>query len=82
MDTNSLKRFATEARNILIQGVAHRLQAIGFDANGNPIEEPQLFSGGATFMGDTVSTDFYEKWQSLALAIRQRSIKEVAEEAA
>ena len=82
MDTNRLKRFATEARNILIQGVAHRLQAIGFDANGNPIEEPQLFSGGATFMGDTVSTDFYDKWQSLARAIRQRSMKEVAEEVA
>ena len=24
MDTNRLKRFATEARNILMQGVAHR----------------------------------------------------------
>jgi len=82
MDTNRLKRFATEARNILIQGVSHRLQAIGFDANGTPIEEPQLFSGGATFMGDTVSTDFYDKWQSLARAIHQRSMKEVAEEAA
>ena len=82
MDTNRLKRFATEARKILMQGVVHRLQAIGFDANGTPIEEPQLFSGGATFMGDTVSTDFYNKWQSLASAIRQRSIKEVAEEAA
>ena len=82
MDTNRLKRFATEARKILMQGVVHRLQAIGFDADGTPIEEPQLFSGGATFMGDTVSTDFYNKWQSLASAIRQRSIKEVAEEAA
>ena len=82
MDTNRLKRFATEARNILIQGVAHRLQAIGFDADGTPIEEPQLFSGGATFMGDTVSTDFYDKWMSLARAIRQRSMKDVAEEAA
>ena len=82
MDTNRLKRFATEARNILIQGVAHRLQAIGFDADGNSIEEPQLYSGGATFMGDTVSTDFYDKWQSLARAIRQRSLKEIAEEAA
>ena len=82
MDTNRLKRFATEARKILMQGVVHRLQAIGFDTDGTPIEEPQLFSGGATFMGDTVSTDFYNKWQSLASAIRQRSIKEVAEEAA
>lgn len=31
MDTNRLKRFATEVRNILMQGVKNRLQAIGFD---------------------------------------------------
>ena len=30
MDTNRLKRFATEARNILMQGVAHRFTALGF----------------------------------------------------
>ncbi len=29
MDTNRLKRFATEARNILMQGVAHRFTALG-----------------------------------------------------
>ena len=82
MDTNRLKRFATEARNILMQGVVHRLQALGFDADGKPVEEPQRFEGGATFMGDTVTEDFYDKWQSLRRAIESHKLKEVAEEAA
>ena len=42
MDTNRLKRFATEARNILMQGVKNRLQAIGFDLQtGTSSEMPQ-----------------------------------------
>lgn len=82
METNKLKRFATEAHNILIQGVAHRFTALGFRADGTPVEEPQLLGGGATFMGDTVTEDFYHKWQSLAAAIRRHGLKDVAEEAA
>ena len=82
MDTNRLKRFATEARNILVQGVAHRFTALGFLPDGTFTEEPQRFEGGATFMGETVTVDFFEKWQSLARAIQQHSLKEVAEEAA
>ena len=31
MDTGRLKRFATEARKILMQGVKNRLQSLGFD---------------------------------------------------
>ena len=46
------------------------------------MEEPQLLGGGATFMGDTVTEDFYHKWQSLAAAIRRHGLKDVAEEAA
>lgn len=82
METNKLKRFATEARNILMQGVAHRFTALGFRPDGTPVEEPQLLGGGATFMGDTVTEDFYHKWQSLAAAIRRHGLKDVAEEAA
>ena len=77
-----MKRFATEARNILMQGVAHRFTALGFRPDGTPVEEPQLLGGGATFMGDTVTEDFYHKWQSLAAAIRRHGMKDVAEEAA
>ena len=82
METNKLKRFATEARNILMQGVAHRFTAFGFQPDGTPVEEPQLLGGGATFMGDTVTEDFYHKWQSLAAAIRRHGMKDVVEEAA
>ena len=82
MDTNRLKRFATEARNILMQGVAHRFTALGFLPDGTVTEEPQPLGGGATFMGDTVSEDFYQKWCSLQNAVNNHSIEEVAEEAA
>ena len=82
MDTNRLKRFATEARNILMQGVAHRFTALGFLPDGNVTEEPLQMGGGATFMGDTVSEDFYQKWCSLQRAVKAHSIEEVAEEAA
>ena len=83
MDTNRLKRFATEARNILMQDVKNRLQAIGFDLKtGTPSEMPQKLEGGAVFMGDTVTTGFYSRWMSLYNNIHARGIKQVAEEAA
>ena len=83
MDTNRLKRFAVEARNILMLGVKNRLQAIGFDLKtGTPTEMPQKMEGGAVFMGDTVTTDFYSRWMSLYNNIQARGIKQVAEEAA
>ena len=82
MDTNRLKRFATEARNILMQGVAHRLSALGFLPDGSVTEEPQQQGGGATFMGDTVTQDFFDKWHSLHRAVTERSVAKVAEEAA
>lgn len=83
MDTNKLKKFATEARNILMLGVKNRLQAIGFDLKtGKPAEMPQKVEGGAVFMGDTVTTDFYSRWMSLYNNICARGIKQVAEEAA
>ena len=82
MDTNRLKRFATEARNKLMQGVAHRLMALGFRPDGSAPEEPQLQGGGATFMGGIVSEDFYQKWNSLHQAVQMRSIDEIVEEAA
>ena len=82
MDTNRLKRFATEARNKLMQGVAHRLIALGFRPDGSAPEEPQLQGGGATFMGGIVSEDFYQKWNSLHQSVQMRSIDEIVEEAA
>ena len=83
MDTGRLKRFSTEARTILMQGVKNRLQALGFDLKTGKTEEiPQEMEGGAVFMNDVVSTDFYRKWMSLYQNVQARSIREVAEEAA
>ncbi|MBO7636703.1 MAG: BREX-1 system adenine-specific DNA-methyltransferase PglX [Paludibacteraceae bacterium] len=83
MDTGRLKRFSTEARTILMQGVKNRLQALGFDLKTGKAEElPQEMEGGAVFMNDVVSTDFYRKWMSLYRNVQVRSIREVAEEAA
>ena len=83
MDTGKLKRFATEARSILMKGVKHRLQSLGFDLKtGQAVEMPVQVEGGAVFMNDTVSTDFYMRWMSLYNNVQSRNIKEVAEEAA
>ncbi len=83
MDTGRLKRFSTEARTILMQGVKNRLQALGFDLKTGKTEElPQEMEGGAVFMNDVVSADFYKKWMSLYQNVQARSIREVAEEAA
>ena len=82
METNRLKRFATEARRILMTGVEHRIASLGFRADGTAAEEPQLFGGGAVFMGETVSEDFYCKWQSLSDAIRRQGVTRTIEEVA
>lgn len=83
MNTTQLKRFATEARKILLQGVAHRIEGLGFDLKtGEPTEKPQLLGGGAVFMGTVVSESFYNRWMSLFDSIRHRGVRDVAEEAA
>lgn len=82
MDTNKLKRFATEARNILLSGVAQRLAALGFQPDGTATEKPELLGGGTVFMGEVQSEDFYHKWMSLYQRMQSHSFREVAEEAA
>ena len=53
MDTNQLKKFAKEARNILKRGVANQLNLLGFDGNGHVKEEdkPQRVENGTIFQG-------------------------------
>ena len=82
MDTGKLKRFATEARNILLSGVVQRLAALGFQSDGTATEKPELLGGGAVFMGEVQSEDFYHKWMSLYHRMQSHSFREVAEEAA
>lgn len=82
MDTNRIKHFATEARNILLSGVVQRLTALGFQPDGTATEKPELLGGGAVFMGEVQSEDFYHKWMSLYQRMQSHSFREVAEEAA
>ena len=82
MNTNKLKQFATQARTRLMQGVTHRLTALGFRPDGSVTEQPQEQGGGATFMGRVVSQDFYDKWRSLYRAVERHGMRHIAEEAA
>lgn len=82
MDTNKLKRFAGEARNILIDGVKQRLSALGIREDGTITEKPELKDGGAVFMGDTQTVDFYDQFESLSHQLKNHSYRDVIEEVA
>ena len=84
MDTNRIKRFATEARNKLKEGIAAKIRTLGFDKKGNVAEEyrPQLMQGGTHWNGQLLPETFYHQWTSLYNRIQQNGISEVYEEAA
>lgn len=84
MDTNRIKRFATEARNILKAGIAAKITTLGFDKNGFVAEEhrPQLMQGGSLWNDQLQTEGFYYQWMSLYNHIQQKGISEVYEEAA
>lgn len=84
MDTNRIKRFATEARNILKAGIAAKITTLGFNKKGNVAEEhrPQLMQGGTLWNGQFYTEGFYHQWMSLYNRIQQKGINEVYEEAA
>lgn len=84
MDTNRIKRFATEARNILKAGIAAKIITLGFDRKGNVAEEhrPQLMQGGTLWNGKLYTEGFYHQWMSLFNRVQQKGINEVYEEAA
>ena len=84
MDTNRIKRFATEARNILKAGIAAKILSLGFDRNGNVAEEnkPRLMQGGSLWNGQLQSEGFYHRWMALYKRIQRIGVKDVCEEAA
>ena len=84
MDTNRIKRFATEARNQLKEGIAAKIRTLGFDKKGNVAEEhrPQLMQGGTHWNGQLLPETFYHQWTSLYHRIQLKGISEVYEEAA
>lgn len=83
MDTNRIKRFATEARNKLKEGIAAKIRTLGFDKKGNVADEhrPQLMQGGTHWNGQLLPETFYHQWTSLNNRIQQKGISEVYEEA-
>jgi len=84
MDTNRIKKFATEARNILKKGIAAKITSLGFDSKGNVQEQhkPQLMQGGSLWNGQLQTEGFYHRWMALYNRVKQKGIKEVYEEAA
>lgn len=85
MNTASLKKFAVSAREKLMNGVADKILALGFDKKGNVEEKnmPQRIQGGAVFMERILNDEgFYDRWMSLYQRVKTIGIKEVVEEAA
>lgn len=83
MDTNRIKRFVTEARNILKAGIAAKITTLGFDKNGNVAEanKPQLMQGGSLWNEQLQTEGFYYQWMALYNRIKHIGIKDVYEEA-
>lgn len=82
MNTTKLKRFATEARNKLRQGVEKRLAMLGFNDAGIPMVSPQLVSGGAVWKDQPCTVAFYNGFKSLEEQIQRYGASHVIEEAA
>lgn len=83
MNTNSLKRFATAARSMLMHGVRSRLRAVGFDEDGTVRETPHAVDGGV-MLGSALVADphFLPRWEALRHRIEAHGVKNVVEEAA
>ena len=84
MNTSALKRFAQQARNILISGVGKQLIYWGYDPDVKQFTiEPQQVFGGMLF-GDRMIDDptVYPKWLALKKAVAVKGINQVVEEAA
>ncbi len=77
------KTFAQESRKILMQGVAKKLLYWGFNAKGEVLEQPEKVSGGYSFRGAVFDDPSVPNlWKSLEVAIKNKGIEVVVEEAA
>lgn len=85
METNQIKKFAQEARKVLLEGIDNKIGLLGFDKQGYIAEEKMPVKGTdhIVFMGKVITDmTFYDKWMSLRERIIEKGIKEVKEEAA
>ena len=81
METNQIKKFAIEARNILKTGVLNKITSLGFDTHGKVEEknkplkvQPRCYIYGTHIADDT----FYDKWISLYERVQQKELKKYA----
>lgn len=83
MNTNSLKRFAVTARNLLMQGVRNRLTALGFNEDGSSTATVEAVQNAAIHNGILINDNrFADRWNALRDRIASHGVKEVVEEAA
>ena len=82
MDTNKLKRFATEARNKILKGVKEKLRKLGFNEKGEAEYFPQQVQGATLYRGQQLEESFYDKWIALHEAISKHGLRAVYEEVA
>ncbi|MCD8310104.1 MAG: BREX-1 system adenine-specific DNA-methyltransferase PglX, partial [Prevotellaceae bacterium] len=82
MDTSALKRFATQARIKLKEGVSNKLRELGFDEDGKTVSQPRLVRGGTLYNNACYEESFYHQWWALYRAIQTHGVQGVLEEAA
>lgn len=83
MNTSRLKNFAQQSRNILMDGVARRLQYWGMDMNSQVLEEPQAVYGGIIHHGQIYNDpSLKRKWDKLKSAVKQKGASHMVEEGA
>lgn len=82
MNTAKLKKFATEARTKLMDGVRLKLRRLGFDERGHAVKTPELISGGTIWNGEEYPEEFYAQWTALRDMLLKRGVREVVETAA
>ncbi len=84
MNTNQLKKFACEARNILKKGIRAKIQTLGFNDKGEVPERlmPQKLQGGTIWNGGQYPEGFYDQWMAIYHCVADKGIQEVYEEAA
>lgn len=82
MNTNLLKKFATEARTNLMDGVRLKLRRLGFDERGHAVKTPELISGGTIWNGEEYPEEFHAQWTALRDMLLKQGVREVVETAA
>lgn len=81
MNTNQIRKFATEARVHLLKGVSNSLRSF-FRENGEPVIEPKAVQGGCAFGEQIKDEAFLRRWQSLQHQITLHGFRWVVEQVA